>query len=361
MEALSDAELRAKTDEFRARLGVSGPDLTFGQTFTQGLTGDDEEDAETEYARKEAAERAGERRRGLDDLLPEAFAVVREASRRTLGLRHYDVQLIGGIVLHQGKIAEMRTGEGKTLVATLPLYLNALAWRGAHLVTVNDYLARRDAGWNAPLYHALGMSGRRSLPARQADFVYLRPRLPRRISPRSPPAASAAVHASRSLRRRHHVRHQQRARLRLSARQHGAVAGPLRAAPAALRDRGRGRLDPHRRSPHPADHQRPGHRAHGEVLPVRTADPPARCGGRLHRRREGRSRPRSPTRASPRSRSGPASPTSTRMEHADEAHQIEQALGRTPLPARPRLHRARRRSHHRRRVHRAHDARAALV
>src|SRR5947208_3031937 len=95
---------------------------------------------------------------GLDDLLVEAFAVVREASRRTIGLRPFDVQMVGGIVLHQGKIAEMKTGEGKTLVAVLPLYLNALEGKGAHLITVNDYLARRDAGWNGPVYHALGMS-----------------------------------------------------------------------------------------------------------------------------------------------------------------------------------------------------------
>jgi preprotein translocase subunit SecA len=94
----------------------------------------------------------------LDDVLVEAFAVVREASRRTIGLRPFDVQLVGGIVLHQGIIAEMKTGEGKTLVAVLPLYLNALESKGAHLITVNDYLARRDAGWNAPIYHALGMS-----------------------------------------------------------------------------------------------------------------------------------------------------------------------------------------------------------
>jgi len=94
----------------------------------------------------------------LDDVLVEAFAVVREASRRGIGLRPFDVQLVGGMVLHQGTIAEMKTGEGKTLVAVLPLYLNALEGRGAHLITVNDYLARRDAGWNAPIYHALGMS-----------------------------------------------------------------------------------------------------------------------------------------------------------------------------------------------------------
>jgi preprotein translocase subunit SecA len=94
----------------------------------------------------------------LDDLLPEAFAAVREASKRSIGLRHYDVQLIGGMVLHEGKIAEMRTGEGKTLVATLPLYLNALSGKGVHLVTVNDYLARRDARWMGPIFIMLGMN-----------------------------------------------------------------------------------------------------------------------------------------------------------------------------------------------------------
>ncbi|HSS93707.1 MAG TPA: preprotein translocase subunit SecA [Candidatus Dormibacteraeota bacterium] len=94
----------------------------------------------------------------LDELLIEAFAICREASRRTIGLRHFDVQLVGGIVLHQGKIAEMKTGEGKTLVASLALYLNALAGKGVHLVTVNDYLARRDAGWMGPIFHLLGLS-----------------------------------------------------------------------------------------------------------------------------------------------------------------------------------------------------------
>src|SRR5438128_8776070 len=94
----------------------------------------------------------------LDELLVEAFALCREASRRTIGLRHFDVQLVGGIVLHQGKIAEMKTGEAKTLVASLSLYLNALPGKGVHLVTVNDYLARRDAGWMGPIYHLLGLS-----------------------------------------------------------------------------------------------------------------------------------------------------------------------------------------------------------
>src|ERR671916_3100691 len=94
----------------------------------------------------------------LEDLLPETFAVVRETSRRTLGMRHFDVQLIGGMVLHAGSIAEMRTGEGKTLTATLAIALNALAGKGVHLVTVNDYLARRDAAWMAPIYNGLGLS-----------------------------------------------------------------------------------------------------------------------------------------------------------------------------------------------------------
>jgi len=119
VRALGDAELQAKTDEFRKRLEAGEP---------------------------------------LDELLPEAFAVCREAARRTVGMRHFDVQLIGGVVLHEGKIAEMATGEGKTLVATLPAYLNGLTGRGVHIVTVNDYLAKRDAQWMGPIYHALGLT-----------------------------------------------------------------------------------------------------------------------------------------------------------------------------------------------------------
>ena len=113
---------------------------------------DDELKAKTEEFRKRFAD--GEK---LDALLPEAFATVREASVRTLGLRHYDVQIVGGIVLHQGMISEMKTGEGKTLMATLACYLNALSGNSAHVVTVNDYLASRDADWMRPIYHALGM------------------------------------------------------------------------------------------------------------------------------------------------------------------------------------------------------------
>ena len=115
--------------------------------------GDDELEALTEEFIRRLEDGAS-----LDDILPEAFAAVREAARRSVEMRHYDVQLLGGMVLHQGKIAEMRTGEGKTLVATLALYLNALEGDGAHLVTVNDYLAKRDAQWMGPIYHALGLS-----------------------------------------------------------------------------------------------------------------------------------------------------------------------------------------------------------
>ena len=104
----------------------------------------------------------------LDDILPEAFAVTREASRRVLGMRHFDVQLIGGMCLHEGRIAEMRTGEGKTLVATLAVYLNALTGKGVHMVTVNDYLARRDSEWMGHLYKFLGLTV--GLIAHDMDF-----------------------------------------------------------------------------------------------------------------------------------------------------------------------------------------------
>ncbi|MCH7834847.1 MAG: preprotein translocase subunit SecA, partial [Proteobacteria bacterium] len=119
VQALEDTALRAKTDEFRRR-------------FAAGET--------------------------LEQLLPEAFAAAREAARRTVGMRPFDVQLIGGMVLHDGNIAEMRTGEGKTLVATLPAYLNALSGRGVHIITVNEYLAQRDADWMRPVYEFLGLT-----------------------------------------------------------------------------------------------------------------------------------------------------------------------------------------------------------
>ncbi|MGH2672483.1 MAG: preprotein translocase subunit SecA, partial [Actinomycetota bacterium] len=141
-EDLSSEELRGKTREFRRRLA----------------------DGEA-----------------LDDLMPEAFAAVREAARRTIGQRHFDVQLLGGIVLHQGKIAEMKTGEGKTLTSTMPAYLNALTGNGVHVVTVNDYLAKRDSEWMGGIYRFLGldvgliqaqMSPEQRRPSYAADITY---------------------------------------------------------------------------------------------------------------------------------------------------------------------------------------------
>jgi preprotein translocase subunit SecA len=143
---LTDEQLRAKTDEFRQRI-------------KERLTSiPDEPDADIDRRKELDDERTKLVNEVLDDLLEEAFAVVREGGRRVLNMRHFDVQLIGGMVLHQGKIAEMKTGEGKTLVATLPVYLNALSGRGVHVVTVNDYLAKRDSEWMGKLYSFLGLS-----------------------------------------------------------------------------------------------------------------------------------------------------------------------------------------------------------
>ncbi len=160
-EKLTDDELRAQTQNFKKRIDEAT------QAARQELA-----HAEGEYSTLDAEQREQHKERVaeldknlrqaetdiLNELLPEAFAAVREASRRAIGLRHFDVQLIGGAVLHGGTIAEMRTGEGKTLVATLALYLNALTGRGVHLITVNDYLARRDVQWMGPIYHKLGVS-----------------------------------------------------------------------------------------------------------------------------------------------------------------------------------------------------------
>jgi preprotein translocase SecA subunit len=160
-QKLSDAGLRAKTDEFKKRVHDATDPLrsALEEAQREALTADTE-DREELKSRVEESDKELRRAEAqiLEDLLPEAFAAVREASRRTIGLRHFDVQLIGGVVLHEGKIAEMKTGEGKTLVATLPLYLNALTGRGAHLITVNDYLARRDVQWMGPIYHQLGLT-----------------------------------------------------------------------------------------------------------------------------------------------------------------------------------------------------------
>ena len=153
-EALSDAEIRGRVDIIRADLAeVAAPDEPSDDELHSP---DSERRRELAKARhKHENERLGG---ALDEVLPEVFAAAREASRRTIGMRHFDVQLMGGIVLHQGRISEMKTGEGKTLVPTLSLTLNGLSGHGAHLVTVNDYLARRDAQWMGPVYHFLGLS-----------------------------------------------------------------------------------------------------------------------------------------------------------------------------------------------------------
>ena len=167
--AMSDDELRGMTEEFKKRLA----------------------DGET-----------------LDDLMPEAFATVREAAKRVLGQRHFDVQIMGGAALHLGNIAEMKTGEGKTLVSTLPAYLNALTGKGVHVVTVNDYLAKYHAEWMGRVHHFLGLTVGVILPDMRPD------------------------ERREAYNCRHHLRHQQRARLRLPARQHGQRAGGLRPARA---------------------------------------------------------------------------------------------------------------------------------
>ncbi len=206
IRALSDEGLRAKKDEFRERFGR-------GET--------------------------------LDELLPEAFAVVREAGRRVLEMRHFDVQLVGGMVLHEGKIAEMKTGEGKTLVATLPVYLNALASKGVHVVTVNDYLARRDSEWMGRLYRFLGMT----VGCIQHDL--------------SDPERQEAYGADITYGTNNEFGFDYlRDNMKFSLDVHGPAG-------ARLRHRGRGGLDPDRRGADPADHQRAGRGVHRSLLPDR--------------------------------------------------------------------------------------------
>src|ERR1051326_2554409 len=145
IKPLTDEQLRAKTEEFRQRIRERVAQIP------------DEPEAASERLKEIDDDRRKVENQVLDEILPEAFAVVREAGRRVVNMRHFDVQLIGGMVLHEGKIAEMKTGEGKTLVATLPVYLNALPGRGVHVVTVNDYLAKRDSEWMGKIYNFLGL------------------------------------------------------------------------------------------------------------------------------------------------------------------------------------------------------------
>jgi hypothetical protein len=195
--------LRAGEGRELKRLQAYAPQVNAIEDDFEKLT-DDGAAAETDKFRRAA--RHGE---SIDRLLPEAFAAVREASKRTLGKRHFDVQIMGGAALHFGNIAEMKTGEGKTLVATLPAYLNALVGKGVHVVTVNDYLAKYQSE----------LMGRVHRIPRPGDRLH-----PAAHDPRGAPRSSTPS--------RHHLRHQQRVRLRLPARQHG-LAPPTDSSSAA--------------------------------------------------------------------------------------------------------------------------------
>ena len=307
VSALSDDALRAKTDEFRAR-------------FAAGET--------------------------LEDLLNEAFAVVREAAKRTLGQRHYDVQMVGGMVLHKGGIAEMRTGEGKTLVATLPVYLNALAGKGVHLITVNDYLASRDAEWMGRIYRFLGLSvgvivngltqGERQ-QAYGADitygtnnefgFDYLRDNL--------------VYDAGEMVQRGHHfaIVDEVDSILIDEARTPLIISGP---------DRGPLGVLPDHRPAGEGDDQ-----GSGDLRPRREAE-----AGPAHRIRLGDHRGDGGGRRPPGRRLGrPLRPG----QHLGGPPRQPGPARQRPLPARPRLHRPRRRGDADRRVHRPDDARPAAV
>ncbi len=274
--------------------------------------------------------------RPLDDVLFEAFALAREGARRTIGQRHFDVQLIGGMFLHQGCIAEMRTGEGKTLTATLPSYLNALTGRGVHVVTVNDYLARRDAEWMGRLHNFLGLTvgcivhdlddAERQTAYRsditygqnnEFGFDYLRDNMKFRLS-------------------------------------------GLRPARAELRHRRRGGQHPHRRGADAAHHLRPHRGEHRRVLPDRPGHPGAGPGSGLRARREDPER-------QPHRRRGGEGPEAARHLQPLRPERDRDAAPRGagpalahPLQARPRLRGEGRRGDHRRRVHRPPHARPPL-
>ena len=265
MKALSDDALQAKTPEFRQRL-------------------DNGED--------------------LDDLLLEAFAVTREAAQRVIGQRHYDVQLMGGAALHFGWVAEMKTGEGKTLVSTLPAYLNGLSGQGVHIITVNDYLARRDAEWMGQIHRWLGL-----------DVGLVIPGWPDQPTQKRAMYAADITYGTNNEFGFDYLRDNMATSL---GRQ--GPAGPR------LRDRRRGRLDPHRRGPHAADHLRPRRRRRQALLPVRLHRPQPASATTTTRstRRSAPSRP--PRRASRRS-SGPSALENLYDEvQQNLVHQLSAAL-----------------------------------
>ena len=342
MQALSDAELRAKTDEFRARLGRDRPGPHLRPDLLPGpprrgrgrRRGRVRAQGGRRARRRAPARPRRAAARGLRGGARGGPAHARDAPLRRAAHRRH--RAAPG---QDRRDAHRRGQDARRHPGAVPQRARGT---GAHLVTVNDYLARRDAGWNAPALPRARdeRRGDRARPGRQPRLrLHLRPRVPRRDPPGRAPAAPASLHAARGLRRRHHLRHQQRVRLRLPARQHGAVARPLRAARPQLRHRRRGRHHPDRRGAHAADHQRPGQRAHREVLHVRAARPPAGRRGRLHRRREDEVRRahrgghrqdgevdghREHLRARARRRGPPDRPG---------------AQGARALPARPRLHR----------------------
>src|SRR5438309_1833392 len=173
MQKLSDAELHAKTDEFRRRIQERLSRFAAGGNGKPPAENDSspesEDEPDVDRQKRLEKEEYDALQEVLNEILVEAFAVVREAGRRVLNMRHFDVQLIGGLALHRGMIAEMKTGEGKTLVATLPAYLNALTGKGVHIVTVNDYLAKRDAEWMGKIFRFLGMTVGVNLPYHEME------------------------------------------------------------------------------------------------------------------------------------------------------------------------------------------------
>ncbi len=360
-EAMSDAELRGVTATLRARLQdelgelltpIELRDVPPGEEEETELAGDDP--ARHSEERKEQRKREREQiDAALEEILPEAFAAVREAMKRALGKRHYDVQLIGGMVLHRGAIAEMKTGEGKTFVAPLAAYLNGLTGRGVHVVTVNDYLAKRDAQWIGAVFHRLGMA----VGSIQHDAAYLYdPDFPQtderlrnlRPVPRGEAYAADVTYGTNNEFGFDYLRDN----LVIDLAQR-VQREPL------LRHRGRGRQHPDRRGADPADHLRPGGGIGRQVHPVRAADSPAHGGGGLHRRREvqagGHHRGRH---RQDGALAGGGQPVRQRLQHGPPPR--AGAEGGGPLPARPRLRGQGRRGRHRRRVHRAPDARPPL-
>ncbi|MEJ7696635.1 MAG: hypothetical protein WKF78_08500 [Candidatus Limnocylindrales bacterium] len=307
-EALSDEQIRAQFEEVRSEI----------RELAQPDEPSDEELTHPDLERRRELKKARRKREqdriqaALDDVLPEVFAMSREAMKRTLGMRLFDVQLIGSAVLHQGRISEMKTGEGKTLVGPVAAILNSLTGRGTHIVTVNDYLARRDPQWMGPVFHFLGVS--LGMITHDASFVFEPdyPTTDERLLNLRPVSRREAYAAD--------VTYGTNNEFGFDYLRDNMVIGARPAGPARtqLRDRRRGRQHPDRRGAHAAHHQRPGGGVGRPVLHLRPARAPAqgacrgRGGGRrLLHRPQGPRRQRRPKKASTRWRASSASPTCT--------------------------------------------------